>query len=93
VLGAQYDYEATATDTVMKGLVEIVSGDKIDFLCDYYNYDGSFNDAYYIGEQMTATGEWVIGNAPLGDGVNWDMAYRITDLYGGQYWTPTVKNY
>lgn len=93
VLGAQYDYEATATDTVMKGLVGIVSGDKIDFLCDYYNYDGSFNDAYYLGEQMTATGSWEIGNAPLGDGVNWDMAYRITDIYGGQYWTPTVKNY
>jgi len=93
VLGAQYDYEATATDTVMKGLVEIVPGDKIDFLCDYYNYDGSFNDAYKLGEPMTATVSWEIGNAPLGDGVNWDMAYRITDVYGGQYWTPAVKNY
>ncbi len=93
VLGAQYDYDATETDTIMKGLVEIASGDKIDFLCDYYNYDGTFNDAYYLGEQMTATGDWVIGNAPLGDGVNWDMAYRITDIYGGQYWTPTVTNY
>ena len=93
VLGVQYDYAATDTATVMKGLVEIVSGDKIDFLCDYYNYDGTFNDAFYLGEQMTATGSWEIGNAPLGDGVNWDMAYRITDLYGGQYWTPTVKNY
>lgn len=92
VLGAQYDYAANSTDTVMKGLVDIVSGDKIDFLCDYYNYDGTFNDAFYLGEQMTATGSWEIGNAPLGDGVNWDMAYRITDLYGGQYWTPAVKN-
>jgi hypothetical protein len=93
VLGAQYDYDAASTDTIMKGIVEIVSGDKIDFLCDYYNYDGTFNDAYYLGEQMIATGSWEIGNAPLGDGVKWDMAYRITDLYGGQYWTPTVKNY
>ncbi len=93
VLGAQYDYDAASTDTIMKGLVEIVTGDKIDFLCDYYNYDGTFNDAYYLGEQMSATGSWKIGNAPLGDGVKWDMAYRITDLYGGQYWTPTVKNY
>jgi hypothetical protein len=93
VLGAQYDYAATDTATVMKGLVEIVAGDKIDFLCDYYNYDGTFIDAFYLGEQMTATGTWEIGNAPLGDGVNWDMAYRITDLYGGQYWTPAVKNY
>lgn len=93
VLGAQYDYDATSTDTIMKGLVEIVAGDKIDFLCDYYNYDGTFNDAFYLGEQMTATGSWEIGNAPLGDNVKWDMAYRITDIYGGQYWTPTVKNY
>ena len=92
VLGAQYDYAANTTETVMKGLVEIKAGDKIDFLCDFYNYDGTFNDAYYLGEQMTASGSWEIGNAPLGDGVNWDMAYRITDIYGGQYWTPTVKN-
>jgi hypothetical protein len=93
VLGAQYDYAATSSETVMKGLVEIVAGDKIDFLCDYYNYDGTFSDAFYLGEQMTATGAWEIGNAPLGEGVNWDMAYRITDIYGGQYWTPTVKNF
>ena len=34
-----------------------------------------------------------LGNAPLGDGVNWQMSYRLTDVYGGQYWTPAVKNY
>ena len=92
VLGAQYDYEANSTDTVMKGLVGIQSGDKIDFLCDYYHYDGTFNDTFYLGEQMTFTGSWKIGDAPLGDGFNWEMTYRITDVYGGQYWTPTVKN-
>ncbi len=92
VLGAQYDYEATATDTIMKGLVEIVAGDEIDFLCDCYYYDGSFDDAYYLGERMVATGDWEIGNAPLGNGVNWQMSYRITDVYGGQYWTPAVQN-
>ena len=93
VLGAQTDYEAATTDTIRKGLVEIKAGDKIDFLCDYYNYDGTFSDSYYLGEQMTATGDWTVGNAPLGEGVNWQMSYRLTDVYGGQYWTPTVKNY
>ena len=93
VLGAQTDYQAATTVTIRKGLVEIKAGDKIDFLCDYYNYDGTFSDSYYLGEQMTATGEWTVGNAPLGDGVNWQMSYRLTDVYGGQYWTPTVKNY
>lgn len=92
VLGAQYDYAATESDAVMKGLVDIVEGYKIDFLCDYYNYDGTFNDSYYLGEQMTATGTWEVGDAAIGD-VNWQMSYRITDVYGGQYWTPTVKNY
>ncbi len=92
VLGAQYDYAATSTETVMKGLVEIKEGDEIDFLCDYYNYDGTFNDAYMLGEQMIATGDWTIGNATIGD-VNWQMCYRLTDVYGGQYWTPTVSNY
>ncbi|NLI53535.1 MAG: peptidase C11 [Clostridiales bacterium] len=92
VLGAQYDYAAASTEAVMKGLVEIAAGDQIDFLCDYYNYDGTFDDAYYLGEQMIATGDWTIGNAPLGD-VNWQMCYRLTDVYGGQYWTPTVTNY
>ncbi len=93
VLGAQTDYQAATTDTIRKGLVEIKAGDKIDFLCDYYNYDGTFSDSYYLGEQMTATGDWTVGNAPLGDGVNWQMSYRLTDVYGGQYWTPAVKNY
>ncbi len=91
VLGAQTDYEAE-TDAVMKGLVEIQAGDTIDYLCDYYDYDGTYSDTYYLGEQAAATGEWVIGNAALGD-VDWQMCYRITDLYGGQYWTPTVQNY
>ena len=92
VLGAQYDYDANTTETVMKGLVAIKAGDKIDFLCDFYNYDGTFNDAYYLGDPMIAAESWEIGNAPLGEGVKWDMAYRITDIYGGQYWTPTVKS-
>ncbi|NCC69606.1 MAG: hypothetical protein EOM14_15715 [Clostridia bacterium] len=92
VVGAQTDYEARS-ETIMKGLVEIKAGDTIDFLCDFYNYDGTYSDTYYLGEQMTVSGDWVIGNAPLGDGVDWQMCYRITDLYGGQYWTPTVSNY
>ena len=29
------------TDTVMKGLIDIKPGDTLDFLCDYYSYDGS----------------------------------------------------
>ncbi len=88
VLGAQPDYKGTA-DTVAKGLIEIRRGDQIDFLCDYYAYDGTYSDAYYLGERMSATGEWVVGNATVGND-NYRMTYRLTDLYNAKYWTPAV---
>lgn len=90
VAGAQINY-AGATDVLGKGLIEIQKGDKIDFLCDYYAYDGTYQDSYYLGEQMVATGEWVIGNAPVGND-NYRMTYRLTDLYNARYWTPAITN-
>jgi hypothetical protein len=67
VLGAQIKYEQEPeTETVAKGLLEIVEGDRIDFLCDYYTYEGEYNDTYYLGEQYIATGEWEIENLFIG---------------------------
>jgi hypothetical protein len=88
VAGAQADYQ-DLSPTVMKGLIEIVAGDKIDFLCDFYSYDGEYSDSFYLGQRMIASGEWIIGNAPLGNS-QFLMTYRITDIYGAQYWTPAV---
>ncbi|MEG1525471.1 MAG: clostripain-related cysteine peptidase [Clostridia bacterium] len=89
VLGAQRDYQ-DKTDVVVKGLLPIEVGDKLDFLCDYYEYDGSFLDNYDLGEQMTVMNtDWVIGNAPLGN-ERYRMNYRLTDIYGAKYWTPVI---
>ena len=91
VLGAQPKYDTeTQTGTVAKGLLDIVAGDAIDYLCDYYSYDGTYSDTYYLGEQYTATGEWQIENLPVG-GKGYQMTYRLTDIYGNQYWTPSVS--
>jgi len=92
VLGAQIKYDEEAeTETVAKGLLDIVAGDKIDFLCDYYTYEGEYNDTYFLGEQYTATGEWEIENLSIGNN-NYQMTYRITDLYNNQYWTPSITD-
>lgn len=92
VLGAQKRYDAdTQTATVSKGLVPIVVGDKIDYLCDYYTYDGDYNDTFRLGKQYTATGNWTIENIALAN-TACQMAYRITDIYGNHYWTPSVGN-
>jgi hypothetical protein len=90
VLGAQIQYDsATQTDTLPKGLVDIVAGDKIDYLCDYYTYAGVYSDTYYLGDAYTATGEWRIENLSVGQS-GYQMTYRLVDMYGNEYWTPSV---
>jgi hypothetical protein len=92
VAGAQKRYDAeTQTETVAKGLLEIVSGDRIDFLCDYYTYEGEYRDTYFLGDQYVATGNWRIENLPVGD-LPYQMTYRITDIYGNRFWTPSVSD-
>ena len=65
--------------------------DKIDFLSDYYTYEGEYSDTYFLGEQYTATGEWEIYNKDIGT-PDYQMTYRITDIYGNQYWTPSITD-
>jgi hypothetical protein len=90
VIGAQLRYDAaTETETQAKGLIEILPGDKIDYLCDYYSYTGKYTDTYFLGDAYTATGEWTIENLAVGD-ENYKMTYRITDLYNNKYWTPSI---
>ena len=92
VLGAQPKYDAeTETETVAKGLLDIVAGDEIDYLCDYYTYEGEYNDTYYLGEKYIATGDWVIENLSVGD-LAYQMTYRLTDIYNNKYWTPSVSD-
>jgi hypothetical protein len=89
VAGAKYDYVEGETDTVAKNLTELQAGDKIDFLCDAYNYDKTFDAAYFLGEPMTVKGDMSdmkISNTYLGDGDVYVM-YRFTDIYGQNYWT------
>jgi hypothetical protein len=89
VAGACYDYVEGETDTVAKNLTEIQAGDTIDFICDYYGYDKSYQDSYYLGETMTVKGnmsDMVINNLPVGEG-NVLVTYRFTDIYGQNYWT------
>lgn len=92
VAGACYDYVEGETETVSKNLTEIEAGDKIDFICDYYGYDKSYQDSYYLGETMTVSGsmsDMIIENLPVGEG-DVLVTYRFTDIYGQNYWTNSL---
>ena len=90
VAGARTVYGGE-TDTVMKGLIDIKPGDTLDFLCDYYSYDGEYLDSYMLGGQMTVEGELTITNVEL-TGEKALSTFRLTDIYGAQYWTEALKN-
>lgn len=88
VVGARKNYEET-TNVEARGLVELKNGDVIDFLCDYYTYDGVYSDSYMLGEQMIVNGEITISNkAVMG---NCLYSYCLTDIYGNELWTPSMQ--
>lgn len=93
IAGATYDYEngGKETETVSKELTEIKPGDTLDFVCDYYTYDGEYVDSYYLGEQLKVTGDLTLTNTNVGDG-DVRIMYRFTDIYNEAYWSePIVK--
>ena len=65
--------------------------DKIDFICDFYSYDGKYQDSYMMGEQMTVDGSLTISDVTLPDG-KVRLTYRLTDIYNQAYWTETISH-
>ena len=89
IAGARTVYNEDENLTLAKDLISVGDGDTLDFLCDYYSYDGEYIDNYYIGETLTLEGEPVIRNINVGDGPV-KLMYRFTDIYNQSYWTDAV---
>lgn len=88
ILGAEIDYDLDVTETKARGLVDIADGDRIDFLADYYSYDGTFLDSYKIGQQVTVNGKLVLSDKYLDD--DYIALYKFTDIYNQSHWTNAV---
>ena len=89
ITGARRVYLDGETETVAKSEIALEDGDTLDFVCDYYRYDGSYENSYFLGEQMTVQGEPVLSNVSLGDNAL-SVCFRFTDLYQQHYWTPAL---
>ncbi|MBP3569261.1 MAG: peptidase C11 [Lachnospiraceae bacterium] len=87
IAGARAVYAEGETETVAKGMTEINVGDTLDFICDYYSYEGEYQDSYFLGDQMVVTENMEISNVDVGEG-KVKVTYRFTDIYNQQYWTP-----
>ena len=89
IAGASTDYVGGETETVAKSMTELQDGDKLDFLCDYYDYDMNYQDSYFIGDEVTYHSGMEISNTDVGSGKAYIM-YKFTDIYNQEYWTPAI---
>ncbi len=89
ITGVRTVYSEDETETVAKSDFGLQPGDTLEFLCDYYGYNGSYLDSYLLGEPLTVTSSQpAISNVPLEGNIR--ATYRFTDLYNQHYWTPAI---
>ncbi|MCR5664180.1 MAG: peptidase C11 [Oscillospiraceae bacterium] len=88
IAGAQIEYDPKETETLPRGLIELKDGDRLDFVCDYYSYDGEYLDSYLLGETITVDGALRISDTYIGQPTR--ILYRFTDIYQQHYWTQVL---
>lgn len=73
----------------MKGLIPVEDGDTIQLLCDYYTYDGEYDDEYNLDEPFEYDSSVGIEYAPSGEG-EYLLYYCLTDIYNNTYYVEPV---
>ena len=89
VAGARTDYRDEEIEAIAKNLTEIKDGDTIDFLCDFYSYEGEYQDSYVLGNRMTVRGDLKVTDVELPEG-RVRLCYRLDDIYNQSYWTESI---
>jgi len=77
---------------IAKTMDPVVDGDTLDFICDYYSYEGEYLDSYMLGDQMIVDGELEISDVYVDEEAA-NLTYLFTDIYNQQYWTEPVTKY
>lgn len=91
ISGAKPVYKNGETDTVAKTVLGLKKGDELEFICDYYRYDGTYDDSYLFGNKIILGDKITIGNADIGN-VKAKVTYRFTDIYQQQYWSDSLTD-
>ncbi len=91
VVGARQSYGNSVMSQTR--ILPLRDGDVVDFLCDYYTYDGEYDDYYYFGESLyVGSEELEVSYEDVGSG-DCLVCYMITDIYQNQYWTEYILFY
>ena len=90
IAGYRSVYEDGETEAVAKYEQTLHEGAYLQFIADYYNYDGSYQDTFLIGDEVKVTADLEIADKLIPSTTKCQTAYVLTDIYQQQYWTPVV---
>ena len=97
IAGVRYDYPMPEGEDAVGNPVaktaDLVEGDKIQFVADYYTLDGEYEDTYRISEEIEWTGDMQVGYidmSGLKDGLV--ATFLFTDIYNNEHWTANLDN-
>ena len=76
------------TNLASRGLLPLQDGDVIEFIGDFYTYDGDFDDSYII-DTITVDGELTVSYEDVGDS-DCLVYYSLHDIYENVYWTESL---
>ncbi len=92
VKGYRLSSEEGELDVAERNIMELEKGDKLDFVCDYYTYDGDFEAEYYFGDTLTVEETPVVSYERL-EKKPMDVCFYLKDIYRNEYWTETLTFY
>ena len=88
VTGARWVYDETVAEPVAKALTQLEVGDRIQLICDYYLYDGTYQSSHILGNPIILDEKGlVLTDLLLPDASKANCTYRLTDIYHQNYWT------
>lgn len=88
ILGAQYIYP---DKTEGKGLHPVTEGTTVQLLTDYYDYDGNYQDSYYLSDPIQVGRDGLSLSTYEITGQDLIFGYRLKDIYQATYYTPMTK--
>ena len=88
IVGATFDNDS---GLVSKSVVSLNKGDVIEFVCDYYNYDGTFQDNYILNDPITVVDQLYLADVYINN-QDYVASYQIKDIYQQTYWSENMKN-
>ncbi len=75
-------------NTAARGLIALEDGDEIEFLSDFYSYEGEYQEQYVI-DSLTVDGAPEVTYEDVGDG-DCLIYYSLHDIYQNEYWTESI---